>query len=399
MKKIIFILLIIIPINIYALTYPNLHYENALVYDLTDKKILFEKEIEEEKSIASLTKLITIITALESNDNLKQEIKYTSQMAKHVPWYASVAGFKVGEKLTYEDLLYAAMLPSGADATIALALTTTQSVDDFLKQMNTLAKKIGMNNSNFVNVHGLDEENHYSTVKDIKKLLEYALKNEKFKKIYTTKEYTLSNGKKIKSTVLKQGIKYNLNTEKILGSKTGFTANAGLCISALMEDDNHEILIITLDAPSTKGIPYNVKDALELINFIEKNYNIETIIEPNQIIEELKVKNSKIAKYNIKSNKKISLYLEKDYNKNDIKIEYIGNKDLSYKNKINDKLGIINYFYNDKLIESETVYLKENILVDYIKIAKENKNNIFLIIMVIAIFKISLKILKRTSKR
>lgn len=399
MKKIIFILLIIIPINIYALTYPNLHYENALVYDLTDKKILFEKEIEEEKSIASLTKLITIITALESNDNLKQEIKYTSQMAQHVPWYASVAGFKVGEKLTYEDLLYAAMLPSGADATIALALTTTQSVDDFLKQMNALAKKIGMNNSNFVNVHGLDEENHYSTVKDIKKLLEYALKNEKFKKIYTTKEYTLSNGKKIKSTVLKQGIKYNLNTEKILGSKTGFTANAGLCISALMEDDNHEILIITLDAPSTKGIPYNVKDALELINFIEKNYNIETIIEPNQIIEELKVKNSKIAKYKIKSNKKISLYLEKDYNKNDIKIEYIGNKDLSYKNKINDKLGIINYFYNDKLIESETVYLKENILVDYIKIAKENKNNIFLIIMVIAIFKISLKVLKRTSKR
>ena len=91
-----------------------------------------------------------------------------------------------------------------------------------------------------------------------------------FKEVYTTKEYTMSTGKILKSTVLKQGNQYNLDTNKILGSKTGFTANAGLCISVLMEDENHEIIIITLGAPSNENKPYNITDALELIEYTEE---------------------------------------------------------------------------------------------------------------------------------
>ncbi len=401
MKKIILFLLLLIPLNISALSYPELHYENAIIYDLTDKEVLYEKESTEEKAIASLTKLMTIITAIEKVEDPNISITYNEEMSSNVAWYASVAGFKVGETYTFDDLLYGAMLPSGADATVALAFTASGSLDTFVKDMNELAQKIGMTNSNFVNVHGLDEDNHYSTAEDLKKLLEYSLQNETFKKVYTTKEYTLSTGKKIESTVLKQGQKYSLDTSKILGSKTGFTANAGLCISALMNDENHEIIIITLGAPSNENLPYNVTDVIELIEFTSTNNNYQTIIEPNQFKESIQVNLSTIDKYEISSSKEISLYLPIDYNKDDIKIEYIGPKELSYKDKKDTLIGTINYYYQEKLLDSEEVYLTIELKPSYEKLILLHKDKIIIVIvcvLTIIFVPIILTILKSKRK-
>lgn len=161
MKKIIILLLLttfLIPINVFSLNYPQLHYKSCIIYDLTDQKILYELNSNESLSIASLTKLLTIITAIENNSDLNKSIIYTQEMQNNAMWYASSVGFKVGEELTFMDLLYGAMLPSGADATVALAFTTSGSIENFVNKMNITAQKIGMNNSNFVNVHGLDEK-------------------------------------------------------------------------------------------------------------------------------------------------------------------------------------------------------------------------------------------------
>ena len=400
MKKIILFLLLLIPLNVYALSYPELHYENAIIYDLTDKEVLYEKESTEKKAIASLTKLMTIITAIEKVEDPSMSITYTKEMSNNVAWYASVAGFAVGETYTFDDLLYGAMLPSGADATVALAFTASGSLDAFVKDMNELAQKIGMTNSNFVNVHGLDEDNHYSTAEDLKKLLEYSLQNETFKKVYTTKEYILSTSQKIESTVLKQGQKYSLDTSEILGSKTGFTANAGLCISALMNDENHEIIVITLGAPSDEGIPYNVTDAIELIEFTSTNNNYQTIIEPNQFKESIQVNLSTIDKYEISSSKEISKYLPVDYNKEDIKIEYIGPKELSYQDKKDTLIGNINYYYQDKLIDSEEVYLTIEVAPSYEKIILLHKDKIIIVtISVLTIFFVPIILTILNSKR
>lgn len=388
MKKLSLILIIIVlllPIKIFALDYPSLHYENIIIYDLTNQTILYEYNSNEERAIASLTKLMTIITAIENIDDPTKEIVYTSEMDNNVAYYASIAGLTVGNTYTFEDLLFGAMLPSGADATVALAYTSSGSLDNFIKDMNDLAKRIGMNNSNFVNVHGLDEDNHYSTAEDIKILLEYSLKNETFKKVYTTKEYTMSNGKKLQSTVLKQSTKYNLDVSKIKGSKTGFTANAGLCISVLMEDENHEIIIVTLGAPSNENTPYNVTDAIELINYTESNNNYKTIIVPNQFTKDIKVSLSTIDTYNISSTKEISFYLPSDYNKEDIKINYTGISNISYKNTLKEELGTINYYYQDKLISQEIVYLNTKIEPSYKKIILKYKDKLILIILSIIV--------------
>ena len=386
MKKILlFILLLLFPIYTSALTYPNLHYKSALIYDMTDNKLLYELNTKEQRSIASLTKIVTTITALESIDDLTDEVTITNSMLSKVRWDASIAGLKAGETYTYEDLLYASILPSGADATISLAISTSGSIDNFVKKMNELTDRIGMTNSNFVNVHGLDEKGHYSTAEDIHKLLMYCLKNPKFKEIYTTKEYQLSTGKIVKSTVKTTGNRIGKDTSRILGSKTGFTLGAGLCMSAIINSDNHEILIITLGATPNTGNTYHVLDTLELINFIDNSYNIETISKKDTKLISIPVSLSKIDTYDIKTTKDITKFLEKDYDKSLIKVEYQGKEKLSYKDKINTKIGTITYTYNQEIISTEEVILNIEIKPDYIKILLKYKYYILGFILIIII--------------
>ncbi len=388
MKKIlIFILLLIFPTYISALTYPKLHYNSALIYDITDNKLLYELNTDEQRSIASLTKIVTTITALESIEDLQTEVTITNEMLSKVRWDASIAGLKAGQTYTYEDLLYASILPSGADATISLAISTSGSIDNFVKKMNDLTDRIGMTNSNFVNVHGLDEKGHYSTAEDIQKLLLYCLKNPKFKEIYTTKEYTLSTGKIVKSTVKTAGNRLGKDTSRILGSKTGFTLGAGLCMSAIINSDNHEILIITLGATPNTGNTYHVLDTLELIKFIDNSYNIETISKKDTKLKSIPVSLSKIENYDIKTTKDITKFLPIDYDKSLIKIEYNGLKELSYKDKLNTKIGTITYTYNQETISTEDVILNIEIKPDYLKILLKYKyyiiGSILILILII----------------
>ena len=394
MKKLLLILLLIIPINVYCLDYPNINSKTAIIYDLTDEQILYEKDSNKKTNIASLTKIATTITAIENIEDLNKEVIITKEILDTVRWDASIAGLKQGDKVTYEDLLYASILPSGADATNALAISLYGSIDSFVGEMNKLTKKIEMQNTHFINVTGLDAEGHYSTANDIVKLLKYSLKNEIFKEIFTTKEYTLTNGLKVKSTIYSYNNSKS-DTSKILGSKTGFTLGAGLCLASLMTDEGHDILVINLNAERINGVPYNLVDNLELINFIEKNYNSYRLITEDELIKALPVKYSKIDKYEIKTKESIIKYLPSDYDKKNFKIEYNGLNELSYKQNKKDKIGTVKYYYNNELITEEEIVLEEEIDISIPKIIKKNKFIIILISFII----ITLFILKRKKKK
>lgn len=401
MRKILYLLILLIPINVYAIVYPTAHYEKAYLYDLTDDQVLYSINGSEKSDIASLTKIITTITAIENIDDLNQYVTYTSSMASLVRSNLSVAYLKIGDQVTYKDLLYASILPSGADATTAIAISTSGSINSFVQKMNDTANKIGMTNSHFVNVTGLDEEGHYSTAEDIAKALKYAFQNETFKDIYTTKTHTLSNGLFVKSTIYsyKPDSKYDM--ERIIGSKTGFTLGAGRCISVYFKSNNHEFILVTLNAPSDSS--FHIIDALELINFMDNSYQDEILIKERQLIETIPVKNSKIDNYAIKTTKTIKKYLPYDYDKNNIKIIYEGLEELSYKNKINSSIGTIKYYYEDELIDSEEVILTEKIEINIFKIIKSNKKVLITIIIVILIlsmvFKSSKKKRRKTRKQ
>lgn len=390
MKKIILFIFLFLPIQVIALAYPELHYQNAIVYDMTDNQVLYTYNSEEKVDIASLTKIMTTITAIENIKNLDEYVTYTKEMASNVRWDASVAGLKVGDKITYRDLLYASILPSGADATTALAFSTSGSIDSFVEKMNELASKLDLKNTHFVNVTGLDTEDHYSSAEDLLTILKYALSNLLFKEIYTTKNYTLSNGLNVKSTIYAYSKGTTLNTERIIGSKTGFTLGAGLCISVLFNSNQHDMLLITLGAERNESF-YNVKDALELITFIDENYQDQILVEKESKIKTIPVINSKADFYEIKASQDISLFLPVDYQKDDIKIEYNGLEELSFHNKLNSKIGTINYYYQERLIASEDVYLKENLKINILKIIYQYKVYIFILIATILSIIISRK--------
>lgn len=273
MKKILIFIIFLFPLNVYAS--PDIISRNAIIYDLTDDYIVYEKDINTKTSIASLTKILTTITAIENIPDLSALVTITSDMLKGIHWNASVAGLKVGDIVTFNDLLYASMLPSGADATQAIAVSLCGSINAFVTKMNELARNIGMNSSHFVNVTGLDAPNHYSTVNDVLKLLKYALANTTFKKVYTTKEYYLSTGTLLESTIKKYNKALNLDTSRIIGSKTGYTDNAGTCLSSLFNFQNHDMLIITIGAPYNRDTAYNLLDNLALIDYVDHNYVIK----------------------------------------------------------------------------------------------------------------------------
>ena len=357
-KYFIFLILLLFPLFVLALEYPTSHYSNAIIYDLTDAKTLYELNSNGKVSVASLTKILTVITAIENINDFNAKITYTKEMQSLVRYDASKAGLKIGDEITYMDLLYATMLPSGADAATALALSVKNNISEFVSLMNEKAKNLRMTNSSFTNVVGLDDTNHYSTATDILKVLTYALKNPIFKNIYTAKEYTLTNNLKVASTLNIYNKNINLDISRIIGSKTGYTSKANLCISTLIKSNNHEILIITLNTPKTNDY-YLLKDILKLIDFLDTNYNNQIIYTPDNIIATLKILNNKNLYY-IKPSKNVYAYLPNEYQKKDIKAEYLGKETIHLKDFKNLQIGIINYYYQDNLIYSENVYIDIN---------------------------------------
>ena len=394
-------LLILLPINVFALDYPSINSKIVEVYDINDDKILYEVDSNKQTSIASLTKIATTITAIENIKNLDEQVTITSNILSTVSSDASKAGLKVGDKVTYRDLLYASMLPSGADATNSIAILSSGSIDNFVAKMNELAKKLKLENTHFVNVTGLDKDGHYSSADDVRKLLNYALKNELFREIYTTKEYTLSNGLKVKSTV---NDKYGKNNDvsKIIGSKTGFTGNAGYCLSSLSNINGHEMLIIVLNASHIGNNYYNIVDTVDLINFMNESYKDETLVKKGQLIKKIPVTLSKIDNYKILSTKNVKKYLPKDYDIKNLKIEYKGLNTLSFSNKKGEKIGSIKYYYEGKLIDKEDVILNKEIKMDIIKVLKKYYYIIIGAILIIAgliTYKIKTKKKKKHPKR
>lgn len=327
--------------------------ENVILYNMNDDKILYSKNADEIVEIASLTKMMTALVTIENTSDLTKEITITEKDFEGTTGY-SKAGFKVGDKVTYEDLLYGILLPSGADAVNA-AVNNTLGYKKFIVIMNETAKKIGMNNTNFSNPIGKDDKNNYSTASDIAKLLKYSLKNETFKKVFTTKSYKTTNGLNLKSTV--SNYDNILQTNKIDGAKSGFTKQAGRCLASItnLHDVNYLLVVIK----SSTEYPYNaVKDTISIYNYYDENYSYQSILDNDTFIKEIPIKLSSNKSYKITGSKKTELYL-----KNNTKVNYVyeGVDEIAYKTKKGEKIGIVKIYEGDKLLETSDVFLEENI--------------------------------------
>lgn len=327
--------------------------EYVSLYNMNEDTLLYSKNDTKKTSIASLTKMMTTLVAIEEIDNLDKIVTIKERDFEGTVGY-SKAGFKVGDKVTYRDLLYGIILPSGADAVNAV-VNNTLGYDKFIKKMNETAKKIGMNDTSYANPVGKDDENNYSTSSDLAKLLKYALKNETFKTIFTTKSYKTSNGLNLESTV--NSYKTILNTDEIKGAKSGFTKDAGRCLASITTLNNVDYLLVVINSSTTN--PYNaVKDTITIYDYYNNNYGYKNIINDDTFIKEIPVDFSKEKTYKITGSEDIEKYLK---NNTEVTYKYVGSDKVTFNTKKGSKLGVVKIYDGDVLLATSNVYLENNI--------------------------------------
>ena len=327
---------------------------SAVMYNLKDDTILYEKNANQKLAVASLTKIVTAITIIDNNDDLTQKITVTEDMIKDLKDYA-VYGFKPKEQIPIIDLLYTLIISSSADAAKILAIGTTGSIEKFSMLMNKETARIGAINSHFDNPVGMDSENNYSTAMDMAKILKYALKNSVFNTIFETKRYKSNDLKKEVSSTL---YLYDYDTAVIKGAKTGFTLDSGRCLASTAIINNVPYLVIVLNAPLEEGL--NIKDTLDLYNYFSQNYNYINIINNNQNLIRIKIKNGKKEEYLVKATEDVSLYLPNNYS-SELTYQYKGipmiNQDIAY----NTRIGEIQVLHGSDIIYTKDVYLDEKL--------------------------------------
>lgn len=354
MKKVVFFLfsLFFFCYSVYAENF-DITGEYVSLYNMNEDILLYSKNDTKKTSIASLTKMMTTLVAIEEIDDLDEIVTIKERDFEGTVGY-SKAGFKVGDKVTYRDLLYGIILPSGADAVNAV-VNNTLGYDKFIKKMNETAKRLGMNDTSYANPVGKDDENNYSTSSDLAKLLKYALKNKTFKTIFTTKSYKTSNGINLESTV--NSYKNILNTDEIKGAKSGFTKDAGRCLASITTLNNADYLLVVINSSTTN--PYNaLKDTITIYDYYNNNYGYKNIINDDTFIKEIPIDLSKEKTYKITGSEEIEKYLKND---TEVTYEYVGSDKITFNTKKGSKLGVVNIYDGDVLLATSNVYLENNI--------------------------------------
>lgn len=255
--------------------------KNAICIDKNTYRVLYEKNAHEITPMASTTKIMTALVAIETND--LDRIITVSKKAASVR--GNTVHLREGETLTLKELVVCLMAKSGNDAAIAIAEGISGTIEEFCKKMSFRATQMGLLNTNFINPHGLDADGHYTTCYDLAIIAAKAMENETFREIVGSKNY------------IQKGFRTSYqNINKILwkipeatGIKTGYTGKAGKCLvtSALIGDD--EVIIVTINSPDRWN------STSKIFNYVKENYNFQDIdYENNNIIALINEKNIKL---------------------------------------------------------------------------------------------------------
>lgn len=396
-KKILILIVMFLFVNKIYAEELSLISEKYIMYNLNDNKVILKKEENVKTQIASLTKIMTVLVAVENIEDYNKSVEITRDMIKDIKWDVAKIGLKEGQMVTYDDLLYCTMLPSAADCASGLALSIAGDYDKFIEMMNGKVADLKLQNTHFANPVGLYDEKNYSTASDVAKMLNYALKNKKFKQVFEMKEYTMSTGKKIKSTLTTYNKKVSEDISYITGAKTGYIKLAGNCLASTATINGVNYMLVTLNAYSTQKSPH-ILDATTAYKYFSENYSYKTILDKNDVIVTLNSKNSKEKKIDIHHDKEYRYYLSNDFNKKDVTYEYDGIKEVSYFTKKGTKLGKVKIKYNDEVLKEFTLYFNETL---HFSLLSFLYTNIIYIILMVMVFDVILKIkkLKRRRKR
>lgn len=375
MKKILILLLLFISIPLVKAEEtedlaPNA--KSAIMIEASTGEILFQKNKDEKLAPASMTKMMSMLLIMEEieNDNLKwNEMITTSEKASSMG--GSQIFLKVGEKMTVEDLLKGVAIASGNDAVVALAERVSGSEEQFVKRMNIRAKDLGLKNTNFINATGLTADNHYSSAYDMSLIAKELVKHEKILEFTSTYEDYLRKDTKSPFWLVNTNRLVRFK-EGVDGLKTGFTDEAGYCLTATMKKDNMRLITVVMKEENTSK---RSADTTKMLDYGFNIYMVQTILDEKTTIEKKKVELGKTLTTEIVPKENITILNKKSDDQ----------KNITYKTNINkiiapvkkgDKVGTIDIIEDNNIISTIDATVKEdiskaNILTIYLRNLKE----------------------------
>lgn len=289
MKKIILFILLLFPVFVKAedLT-PNA--ESGILIEYSTGKILYSKKIDEKLAPASMTKIMTLLLIMEAVEEGKINLDDNISISTNA---SSMGGSQVfldpNTEMKAEELIKSIAIASANDSAVAMAEAISGTTANFVSRMNSRAKELGCKNTNFKNVHGLDEEGHYSTAYDMSLIARELLKHEQILKYTSTYEAYLNkpNGTSTWMVNTNKLIKYYTGLD---GLKTGFTKTAGYCLTSTAKRNDMRLISVVMKEPSSQ---VRNSETISLLNYGFSNYKIKTILKKNQKLGTIEVQNGK----------------------------------------------------------------------------------------------------------
>ena len=339
MKKLIFLLILFLPFKVFGYSTSA---KSAILMDMDSLRVIYGKDVHYVQSVASISKIMTAIVAIENSD-IDKEVVIGNEILKA---YGSGIYIQIGERIKLKDLLYGLMLRSGNDAAIAISVAVAGDIDKFVQMMNDKAKDLGMKNTTFNNPSGLDEEKgNFSSAYDMALLMSYAMKNKMFREITGTKDYTVKTDKNVYKWHNKNKL---LSTYKyITGGKTGFTKIAKRTLVTSASKDDVNLTVVTIN----DGDDWD--DHKNLYEEAFREYKSYRILNKGEItipLEDYYEKDTLYLKNDFK-------YLLRESEKDILKLKYEISKKRKYKS--NDKVGLVKVYLGDKVVHEEDIYVKK----------------------------------------
>lgn len=333
----------------------NVDAQSAILMDYKTGRVLYSKNADEPLAMASTTKIMTAILAIE-NGNLEDTIKVSKNATKAPPVKMNL---KENEEIKLKDLLYALMLQSSNDAAVAIAEHISGTVETFCDNMTKKAKELGAKDTFFRTPNGLDSLDHHSTAYDMAVITRYALNNKQFMDIINTKQVSFKTNMSNYDIINKNRLLSEY--EGANGVKTGYTGKAGHCfVGSATQNDMTLISVVLASGWGEKGKKQKWVDTKAILNYGFKNFSYENILSQNDCLDTISVIKGEKDNMPLYYEKDIILPLSKDEKeKISIKLDYI--KSLQAPAKKDEKVGVANIYINNNLIAQTNILTKEDI--------------------------------------
>ncbi len=359
MKKILIFIFLLMSIPMVKAEVEDLapNAKSAIMIEASTGEILFQKNKDEKLAPASMTKMMSMILIMEEieNGNLKwDEMITASERASSMG--GSQIFLKAGEKMSVEDLLKGVAIASGNDAVVALAERIAGSEEAFVKRMNARGKDLGLKNTNFVNATGLTADNHYSSSYDMSLIAKELVKHEKILEFTGTYEDYLRKDTKSPFWLVNTNRLVRFK-EGVDGLKTGFTNEAGYCLTATMKKDGMRLITVVMKEETANK---RSADTTKMLDYGFNVYMIQSILDEKTTIEKRKVELGKDLMTEIIPKENITILNKKsDELKN---ITYKTNIDkIVAPVKKGDKVGTIDILEDNKVISTIDATVKNDI--------------------------------------